>query len=226
VLCWRAFRSSVQSNVPPEAWHRRTAPETVTLPMLKAELVRRIGGRSQWARAVRASDLDGVLTLAPAALAALGPAWRWSRAITYWGDRTMRDPELAARAQHAAARLESAWERWRALQGLGETSAQPVVGYVGYALKEPWGQPRAVIGFSAEEAERLAEFLEHGTGDHDAINRSALEIGSGTPERSARSHRATDRSRELAQRSASEQLPDVLAVTSQLSGSQHRHSFL
>jgi len=74
----------------------------------------------------------------------------------------MRDPELIARAQRAAARLESAWERWRALQGLGETPAQPVVGYVGYALKEPWGQPRAVIGFSAEEAERLAELLERG----------------------------------------------------------------
>jgi hypothetical protein len=72
----------------------------------------------------------------------------------------MRDPELVARAQRAAARLESAWERWRALQGLGETPAQPVVGYVGYALKEPWGQPRAVIGFSADEAERLAELLE------------------------------------------------------------------
>jgi hypothetical protein len=77
----------------------------------------------------------------------------------------MRDPELVARAQHAAARLESAWERWRALQGLGDTPAQPVVGYVGYALKEPWGQPRAVIGFSADEAERLAEFLEHGSAE-------------------------------------------------------------
>jgi hypothetical protein len=76
-----------------------------------------------------------------------------------------RDPEMVARAQHAAARLESAWERWRALQGLGETPAQPVVGYVGYALKEPWGQPRAVIGFSADEAERLADFLEHGTAE-------------------------------------------------------------
>ena len=31
----------------------------------------------------------------------------------------MRDPELVARAQHAAVHLESAWERWRALQGLG-----------------------------------------------------------------------------------------------------------
>jgi hypothetical protein len=142
----------------------------------------------------------------------------------------MRDPELVARAQHAAARLESAWERWRALQGLGETSAQPVVGYVGYALKEPWGQPRAVIGFSADEAERLAEFLER-NGDHDAINQSALEMGSGTPDRSARGHRVIDRSRELAQRRpALEQqptpLPDILAVTSQLPGSQPRHSFL
>jgi hypothetical protein len=73
----------------------------------------------------------------------------------------MRDPEQVARAQRAAARLESAWEHWRGLQGLADTPAQPVVGYVGYALREPWGQPRAVIGFSADEAERLADFLEH-----------------------------------------------------------------
>jgi hypothetical protein len=85
----------------------------------------------------------------------------------------MRDPELVARAQHAAARLESAWERWRALQGMGETSAQPVVGYVGYALNEPWGQPRAVIGFSADEAERLADLLER-DGDSGAGQRLEL----------------------------------------------------
>ena len=124
----------------------------------------------------------------------------------------MRDPELVARAQRAAARLESAWERWRALQGLGETPAQPVVGYVGYALKEPWGQPRAVIGFSAEEAERLAELLERGG--------------------------AADRGLEFAQRHVPAQpltqvfsvapaiKPDALAVTSQLSGSHVPHSFL
>ena len=83
----------------------------------------------------------------------------------------MRDPELVARAERAAARLESAWERWRALQGLGGTPAQPVVGYVGYALKEPWGQPRAVIGFSADEAERLAEFLERGSAERQPKQR-------------------------------------------------------
>jgi hypothetical protein len=77
----------------------------------------------------------------------------------------MRDPEQVARAQHAASRLETAWERWRSLQGLADTPAQPVIGYVGYALKEPWSQPRAVIGFSADEAERLAEFLEHDNSD-------------------------------------------------------------
>ena len=65
---------------------------------------------------------------------------------------------------------------------------------MGYALKEPWGQPRAVIGFSADEAERLAEFLERGSGE-----RAAHDLG------------AADR---------------ALAGTSQLSGSQHRHSFL
>ena len=103
----------------------------------------------------------------------------------------MRDPELVARAQHAAARLESAWERWRALQGMGETTAQPVVGYVGYALNEPWGQPRAVIGCSADEAERLADLLERG-GD-----------------------RSPDRNLELAQRHVSAQpgAPSVAAAT-------------
>lgn len=92
----------------------------------------------------------------------------------------MRDPELVARAQRAASRLEAAWERWRAAQGLGDTPAQPVVGYVGYALKEPWGQPRAVIGFSADEAERLAEHLEHGL---PAVPQQASPVQqwSGTP---------------------------------------------
>jgi hypothetical protein len=91
----------------------------------------------------------------------------------------MRDPELVARAQHAAARLESAWERWRALQGLANTPAQPVVGYVGYALKEPWGQPRAVIGFSADEAERLAEFLERGSAEPQPKQRQPRQRQSG-----------------------------------------------
>lgn len=128
----------------------------------------------------------------------------------------MRDPELVARAERAAARLESAWERWRALQGLGETSAQPVVGYVGYALKEPWGQPRAVIGFSAEEAERLAEFLEGGDGDHGAADR---DLGLARPHVPGQS---------LSQiiSVAPAVKPDIRAVTSQLSGSQVCHSFL
>jgi len=128
----------------------------------------------------------------------------------------MRDPELVARAERAASRLESAWERWRALQGLGETSAQPVVGYVGYALKEPWGQPRAVIGFSAEEAERLAELLERGSSDHGAADRG-LEI--------ARRHVP---GQSLAQIFSVVPAikPDILAVTSQLPGSHVSHSFL
>ena len=32
--------------------------------------------------------------------------------------------------------------------------------YVGYSLKEPWGEPRVVIGIDADEAEYLAEFLD------------------------------------------------------------------
>src|ERR1700747_2417708 len=74
--------------------------------------------------------------------------------------RTMRDPELAARAQRAAMRLESAWEQWRAPHGRAVAPGQPVVSYVGYSLKEPWGEPRVVIGIDANEAEYLAEFLD------------------------------------------------------------------
>ena len=66
----------------------------------------------------------------------------------------MRDPELVARAQRAATRLESAWEQWRALHGLAVAPGQPVVSYVGYSLKEP----RVVIGIDADEAERLASW--------------------------------------------------------------------
>src|SRR5450631_502582 len=75
-------------------------------------------------------------------------------------DRTMRDPELVARAQRAAKRLETAWEQWRALHGLAVAPGQPIVSYVGYSLKEPWGEPRVVIGIDADEAEYLAEFLD------------------------------------------------------------------
>ena len=64
----------------------------------------------------------------------------------------MRDPELVARAQRAATRLESAWEQWRALHGLAVAPGQPVVSYV--------GEPRVVIGIDADEAEYLAEFLD------------------------------------------------------------------
>src|ERR1700760_2554739 len=141
----------------------------------------------------------------------------------------MRDPELVARAQRAAARLEAAWEGGRAMQGLADTPAQPVVGYLGYALKEPWGQPRAVIGFSADEAERLAEFLERGSGEYGALDRGAADRG---PRDLALDRRAADRNREAAQRHVPDQagtqklpaapvvMPDVMAATSQLPGSQ------
>jgi hypothetical protein len=76
----------------------------------------------------------------------------------------MRDPELVARAGYAAARLEQAWERWRALHGLSGSS-DPLASYVGYSLQEPMGQPRVVIGVDAAEAEYFADFLE----SHDCV---------------------------------------------------------
>jgi hypothetical protein len=51
-------------------------------------------------------------------------------------------------------------EQWRAWHGLAVAPGQPVVSYVGYSLNEPWGEPRVVIGFDADEAEYLAEFLD------------------------------------------------------------------
>ena len=71
----------------------------------------------------------------------------------------MRDPEMVARAGYAAARLEQAWERWRALHGLSGSS-DSLASYVGYSNQEPMGQPRVVIGVDAAEAEFFADFLE------------------------------------------------------------------
>jgi hypothetical protein len=41
---------------------------------------------------------------------------------------------------------------------LAVAPGQPVVSYVGYSLREPWGEPRVVTGIDADEAEYLAEF--------------------------------------------------------------------
>jgi hypothetical protein len=76
----------------------------------------------------------------------------------------MSDPELAARAQQAAERLERSWDRWRRLRGLTAEQAQPVSSYVGYSLAEPWGRPRVVFGFTAQEAELLSTLLEQDEG--------------------------------------------------------------
>jgi hypothetical protein len=97
----------------------------------------------------------------------------------------MRDPELVARAQRAAARLESAWEQWRALHGLAAAPSQPIVSYVGYSLKEPWGEPRVVIGIDADEAEYLADFLDRDEcgqrGQADLLAEQPAEGGSEYP---------------------------------------------
>ncbi len=75
----------------------------------------------------------------------------------------MSDPELVARAQRAAARLERSWERWRTRRGLGGPFAQPVASYVGYSPEEPRRRPRVVFGVDAVEAEELAVLLDGAT---------------------------------------------------------------
>jgi hypothetical protein len=95
----------------------------------------------------------------------------------------MRDPELVARAKRAAMRLESAWEQWRALHGLAVAPGQPVVSYVGYSLKEPWGEPRVVIGIDADEAESLAAFLDRDECAHCAqIPRQQVRLTEPSPD--------------------------------------------
>jgi len=86
----------------------------------------------------------------------------------------MGDPELVARAQRAAERLERSWDRWRRLHGLAAEQAQPVSSYVGYSLAEPWGRPRVVFGVGAEEAERLSALLEQDAGDDPRFSQGLL----------------------------------------------------
>ena len=56
---------------------------------------------------------------------------------------------------HVLSALRRAWNQHegnRALRGLAVAPGQPVVSYIGYSLKEPWGEPRVVIGIVADEA--------------------------------------------------------------------------
>jgi hypothetical protein len=64
---------------------------------------------------------------------------------------------------HVLSAPRRAWNRHGnngALHGRAVAPGQPVVSYVGYSLKEPWGEPRVVIGIDADEAEYLADFLD------------------------------------------------------------------
>jgi hypothetical protein len=85
----------------------------------------------------------------------------------------MRDPDLMQRADRAAIALEQAWERWRAMHGLGGEPLPPVSSYVGYSLEEPWGQPRVVFGLRADEAEMLTSLLD----GHDCVGSVYAEVG-------------------------------------------------
>ncbi len=85
----------------------------------------------------------------------------------------MRDPDLMQRADRAAIALEQAWERWRAMHGLGGEPLPPVSSYVGYSLEEPWGQPRVVFGLRADEAELLTSLLD----GHDCVGSVYSEVG-------------------------------------------------
>jgi hypothetical protein len=76
------------------------------------------------------------------------------------------------RADRAAIALEEAWERWRAMHGLGTEPLPPVSSYVGYSLEEPWGQPRVVFGLRADEAELLASLLD----GHDCVGPIYAEV--------------------------------------------------
>ncbi|PZG33595.1 hypothetical protein C1I98_28700 [Spongiactinospora gelatinilytica] len=72
----------------------------------------------------------------------------------------MRDPELVACAQRAAAELERAWTGWRATHGHeSDPAAESVASYVAHSIDHPWGRPRVVLGLDAEDARQLAALL-------------------------------------------------------------------
>jgi hypothetical protein len=122
----------------------------------------------------------------------------------------MSDPELAARAQRAAVRLEQSWERWRRLRGLNTEKSQPISSYVGYSLVEPWGRPRVVFGVGAEEAEQLSALLENDERTDPRYNQGLLwepeipaqaQASSSQPiERAAQGHVQGERNGERAER--------------------------
>ncbi|MGH3175090.1 MAG: hypothetical protein ACRDPF_14645 [Streptosporangiaceae bacterium] len=66
----------------------------------------------------------------------------------------MRDPELIARAQRAATRLESAWEQRRALHGLAVAPGQQVPPQSGPLQSGPLQQVK------------LTESAPEGTGEY------------------------------------------------------------
>ena len=72
----------------------------------------------------------------------------------------MRDPELVARAQRAATRLESAWDNGvRCMDSRSRPDSRSSATSA-IRLRNPGGEPRVVIGIDADEAEYLAEFLD------------------------------------------------------------------
>jgi hypothetical protein len=83
VHCSRVSRSSAPSSIPPREHGQEDGRVSRPLTMLVAELVRRVGGSPSGRWQFRASDLDGVLILAQAALAALGPVRCESGHITF-----------------------------------------------------------------------------------------------------------------------------------------------
>ena len=101
----------------------------------------------------------------------------------------MRDPDLVLQAQQAAAALERAWQRWRAVHGLAADPVPPVSSYVGYSLEEPWGQPRVVFGLAAEEAERLAGLLDR----HDCVGQVFAAMASAPADQQAPVRHGTGR---------------------------------
>src|ERR1700685_774764 len=136
-----------------------------------------MGGRPRWPRATSWCP--------PAGSSLPGASWKArfrGRSTPGGKDRTMRDPELVARAERGARRLESAWEKWRAQHGLAAAPGQPIVSYVGYSLTEPWGEPRVVIGVGADEAEYLADFLDREDGAQLQLPRQQAMMPGSSPE--------------------------------------------
>jgi hypothetical protein len=169
VHCSRVFRSSAPSDLLPS---RRAGARQVP-PKVNAAALDQWNGGSAPVAECRTED---------AAQAGKSPARHIPEGtlpgpVRSQGRVARCDPELVARAQRAATRLESAWEQWRALHGLAVAPGQ-----LSCRRSAPAGPAAAeTAAVRSLHQVRLTESLPEGTGEYpsSALLGAPVSLGRG-----------------------------------------------